>query len=196
MARMTPADRAKRLKVVIDRDGPHCVWCSAKLSARHRDATLDHALPYAEDGSNRALNLLLACDACNGARGTLPLNRFAKRMEKQGYTVQRELVTEALERIKTEPLIRRSASRAGSGRASDAEAIKALEAKKPKATKALTVDHTSKPRKKVAVAKGPVKKPVSTRPARKKAPTESLTLVHPGRPRIDLAEELAWAYAA
>ena len=96
--------RANRLKKVIERDGPLCAWCSFPLSADHDDATVDHALPYAKDGSNRTVNLLLACDACNGERGNTSLGRFRQRMVRQGYAVQHELIDAAIARRGSFPL--------------------------------------------------------------------------------------------
>lgn len=171
MARMTPLQRAQRIKVVIERDGPLCVWCSTRLSARHRDATLDHALPYALDGSNRPLNLLLSCGSCNWRRGTMELDHFAKKMEKSGFRVQRALVEDAEDRLKREPLVLRSACASASGL--DQATVK-------------TTGQVAKP----AIKARRRTKKLPCQAARKQAPAAL------GRLGIDFAEELAWAYAA
>jgi hypothetical protein len=211
---MTPLQRASRIKVVIKRDGPHCVWCSARLSATHPDATVDHALPYAKDGSNRAVNLLLACDTCNWRRGTTSLSRYAKRMAKSGHTVKQEVIEAAIARIELDPQCKRSVCAAASSRrpktvVRPSRSRRASDRKletKPKQTLKQT-------------QRRPARKPVTTTPVLEtpaaKAPRQRTRRLQPVlnlvtsqekkarelsrvvRSRhVDLVEELAWAYAA
>jgi 5-methylcytosine-specific restriction endonuclease McrA len=51
-----------------------CVYCGAK----NVPLQVEHVVPKAVGGSNRISNLTLACDACNKAKGTLPIEEFLK----------------------------------------------------------------------------------------------------------------------
>ncbi len=68
---------------VFARDGGRCVHCGVAVVRRgpglHRApnlATLDHVIPRSHGGPTRAENLVLACAACNNARGTLDVETF------------------------------------------------------------------------------------------------------------------------
>ena len=63
---------------LVERDGPACRWCgrlTVELGAnpaRRGDArTRDHVIPRCRGGSDQDDNLVLACQACNAARGAL-----------------------------------------------------------------------------------------------------------------------------
>jgi hypothetical protein len=101
MARLRSHARNRQVTHVIDRDGDDCVWCSKKLVLGMQ--TLDHALPYARGGSNRTVNLVLACPSCNVGRGVRPLREWGKLCEKRGKKVQWLLVEAAIERVQLMP---------------------------------------------------------------------------------------------
>ena len=68
---------------IFARDGGRCVYCGIAVVRRgpglHRApnlATLDHVVPRSQGGPTRAENLVLACAACNNARGTLDVETF------------------------------------------------------------------------------------------------------------------------
>ncbi len=76
--------RAEALfRVVLARDGGACVYCGIPVVRRgpglHRAphlATLDHVVPRSQGGPTRAENLVLACAACNNARGVEDADAF------------------------------------------------------------------------------------------------------------------------
>lgn len=80
-------DRAKRLfDLVFERHGGLCAYCGrptrrprAGLHGAPDRATLDHVVPRSEGGPLTARNLVLACLACNGERGTLDAEEFRRR---------------------------------------------------------------------------------------------------------------------
>ena len=51
-----------------------CVYCGAK----NVPLQVEHIVPKALGGSNRISNLTLACDACNKAKGALPIEEYLK----------------------------------------------------------------------------------------------------------------------
>ncbi len=79
--------RAEALFAAIHvRDGGACVYCGIAVVRRgpglHRAphlATLDHVIPRSQGGPTRAENLVLACAACNNARGVEDAESFAAR---------------------------------------------------------------------------------------------------------------------
>jgi hypothetical protein len=60
--------RDELVAAVIKRDGERCFYCGEQ-SARYE---LDHVVPKARGGSDDIENRVLACPACNAAKGTLP----------------------------------------------------------------------------------------------------------------------------
>lgn len=66
--------REKRL-AIYRRDSFSCVYCN---SSDH--LTLDHLVPRTHKScTNRASNLVTACDQCNKSRGNKPWREFATR---------------------------------------------------------------------------------------------------------------------
>ena len=61
-------DRAERLRVVLERDGPTCVWCGRTFTAQVV-ATTDHLVPRVKGGPSWLENEVAACRRCNGERG-------------------------------------------------------------------------------------------------------------------------------
>jgi 5-methylcytosine-specific restriction endonuclease McrA len=68
------------------RDGGACVYCGVRTVRRrpglHRAAdlaTLDHVVPKSQGGPLTAENVVLACRACNNARGTEDAEAFRAR---------------------------------------------------------------------------------------------------------------------
>ncbi|WP_264842316.1 HNH endonuclease [Caldinitratiruptor microaerophilus] len=66
------AERHIRLKVLA-RDNYTCYWCG-----RPGD-TVDHIIPWSRGGRTTMTNLVTACRECNGERGDLPADVFARR---------------------------------------------------------------------------------------------------------------------
>lgn len=73
-------------ETVFRRDGGRCTWCGRPVQRVrvHRGlptdaATLDHLTPRAHGGPLSPDNLVLACFACNNARGDMPAEDFAEQ---------------------------------------------------------------------------------------------------------------------
>lgn len=66
------AERHIRRKV-LERDNYTCYWCG-----RPGD-TVDHIIPWSRGGRTTMTNLVTACRECNGERGDLPAEEFARR---------------------------------------------------------------------------------------------------------------------
>lgn len=80
---MKAAQRIKLFEEVYVRDGGCCVYCGTPLRRpgpgvkRAPDlATLDHVRPRSLGGPLTRENLVLACSACNNARGTMEADAF------------------------------------------------------------------------------------------------------------------------
>lgn len=65
------AYRYVRLKV-LERDGHTCYWCGQP------GHTMDHVIPWSQGGRTTMNNCICACEECNGARGDMPAEEFAK----------------------------------------------------------------------------------------------------------------------
>lgn len=79
--------KAKRQREIFNfvftRDDGRCVYCGINVRPRARGlhqapnlATLDHVRPRSKGGPTLPDNLVLACQACNGARGTMDADAF------------------------------------------------------------------------------------------------------------------------
>ncbi len=80
---MKTAHRIRLFDEVFARDGGCCVYCG--IPARRPGpgvkrgpdlATLDHVVPKSIGGPLSRDNLVLACSACNNARGTMEADAF------------------------------------------------------------------------------------------------------------------------
>jgi hypothetical protein len=61
-------DRASRLELVLDRDGPTCIWCGRSFSASVPPTT-EHVVPRVKGGPSWLENEVAACRRCNAERG-------------------------------------------------------------------------------------------------------------------------------
>ncbi len=66
------AYRYIRLKV-LERDQYTCYWCGGP------GATIDHVIPWSQGGRNTMENCVCACEVCNGERGDMPAEEFARK---------------------------------------------------------------------------------------------------------------------
>lgn len=99
----------RRIRRLIDRDGPHCVWCGLRMTERHRWASADHIIPRSEDGSLFLDNLVLACRPCNNQRFSLRAIDYLERCEADAEKrPDRALVLRAIVRARTNPNSSRS----------------------------------------------------------------------------------------
>lgn len=78
-------DRIKRKTVeelLVERDGATCFFCgTTDFTATNGKPTLEHLLSISEGGNNHLSNLVLACETCNKAAGSLPIIEKVKLRE-------------------------------------------------------------------------------------------------------------------
>jgi hypothetical protein len=102
--------RAERLRRIMERDGPACVWCRRPLGPGHRDASLEHLVPRLKGGPAWPENELCACRACNRRRGHTAPDRFLADCEARGLAPDRATVERSLRRL-AEAIARRGGQR-------------------------------------------------------------------------------------
>ena len=102
--------RAERLRRIMERDGPACVWCRRQLAPGHRDASLEHLVPRLKGGPAWPENELCACRACNRRRGHTAPDRFLADCEARGLVPDRPAVERSLRRL-AEAIARRGGQR-------------------------------------------------------------------------------------
>ena len=88
---MKAPQRRKLFEQVFARDGGRCVYCGVEARRTGRGvrrasdlATLDHVVPRSLGGPLRADNLVLACQACNNARGVMEAEAFRALRARDG----------------------------------------------------------------------------------------------------------------
>ncbi len=90
--------RADRLALILDRDGPRCVWCGRSFAPLVRPTT-DHLVPRVKGGPSWLENEVAACARCNNERGHLtPVDWFAE-CERRGWQPDRAAIDAALTRL-------------------------------------------------------------------------------------------------
>lgn len=99
MAATRQPNRRERLSLVIERDGPFCVWCSAPFDSRLNTATTEHLVPRIKGGPSWIENELASCKRCNGERGHQSAVAWLLECEGLGRTPQRATIARAFERL-------------------------------------------------------------------------------------------------
>jgi len=95
-ATLTPT-RRKMLRLA-ERDGEHCVWCSAQLTYRSLHATVDHIRCRSHGGADALDNLVLSCAPCNHRRANEPASIYLETCLDSGATVDVDAVLRAIAR--------------------------------------------------------------------------------------------------
>ena len=90
-----------RTAAIVERDGPHCVWCGRRPWPR--DLTLEHLLPRSRGGHGTPENLTPACRRCNRARKSRPVAAYVRELADAGREPRVETLVCALERLATSP---------------------------------------------------------------------------------------------
>ena len=103
------ADRRGRLGLILERDGPTCVWCGRRFEGLVRPTT-EHLVPRLKGGPSWLENEVAACRRCNGQRGLVPLGEWADECERRGWTVDRARLVRTLEAL-TEAIGQRGGQR-------------------------------------------------------------------------------------
>src|SRR3954471_9834371 len=101
MATAAPAAPPKptRLGGLIDRDGPHCVWCGAE--PWRRDLTIEHVLPRSRGGRTEDENLVGACRRRNKARRSRPVVAYLREVVGRGRDPRIDTIRRSLERLRS-----------------------------------------------------------------------------------------------
>jgi 5-methylcytosine-specific restriction endonuclease McrA len=66
---------------ILRRERGRCFYCRRPLRAR--EWTLDHVVPVARGGSDRASNLVACCAPCNWAKGLSPASDFLRSLHRK-----------------------------------------------------------------------------------------------------------------
>lgn len=91
--------RRERMRLILERDGQHCVWCRRPLSADDRLASLEHVVPRLKGGPAWIDNEVVACRACNRKRGHRSPTAYLDELERQGLQPDRAAIEAALRRL-------------------------------------------------------------------------------------------------
>ena len=86
-----------RAAAIVDRDGPHCVWCGR--SPWPRDLTLEHLLPRSRGGHATPENRTPACRRCNRARRSRPVAAYVRELVEAGRSPRVGALETALQRV-------------------------------------------------------------------------------------------------
>jgi 5-methylcytosine-specific restriction endonuclease McrA len=88
--------RRDRLRLALERDGPHCVWCGRPLEAGDRFTSIDHVVPRLKGGPAWVENEVAACRACNRKRGHTAPVAWLEESERRGLAPDRAAIERAL----------------------------------------------------------------------------------------------------
>jgi hypothetical protein len=89
-------NRRERLAIVLDRDGPACVWCGRPLEVGLVAATTEHLVPRIKGGPSWIENELAACRRCNGERGHRTPGEWFDECQRRGWNPNRDVIVRAL----------------------------------------------------------------------------------------------------
>ena len=70
--------------MIIERDGPTCVWCRRVFDERLVRPTTEHLVPRIKGGPSWLENEVAACRRCNNERGHRTLGEYADECEGLG----------------------------------------------------------------------------------------------------------------
>jgi 5-methylcytosine-specific restriction endonuclease McrA len=100
MSRQPPGiPRRERMRLILERDGEHCVWCRRPLAADDRLASLEHVVPRLKGGPAWLDNEVVACRSCNRKRGHRSPTAYLEELEGQGLEPDRDAIEAALRRL-------------------------------------------------------------------------------------------------
>ena len=102
--------RAERLRRSLARDGEECVWCRRALPDGHRDLSIEHVVPRLKGGPAWAENEVVACRACNRARGHTAPAAWLDACEARGLRPNRAAIEASLRRL-DEAIVHRGGQR-------------------------------------------------------------------------------------
>ena len=89
-------DRRERMVMIIERDGPTCVWCRRAFDDRLVRPTTEHLVPRIKGGPSWLENEVAACRRCNNERGHRTLGEYADECEGLGRDPDVDRIVRAL----------------------------------------------------------------------------------------------------
>ena len=92
------ADRKGRLGLILERDGPTCVWCGRHFEGLVRPTT-EHLVPRLKGGPSWLENEVAACRRCNGERGHASLGEWSDECARRGWEVDRARLVRTLQAL-------------------------------------------------------------------------------------------------
>ena len=81
--------------MVLDRDGPSCVWCGRAFTGQVRPAT-EHVVPRVKGGPSWLENEVAACGRCNGERGHRTPVEWLEECRRRGWPADERRLARAL----------------------------------------------------------------------------------------------------
>ncbi len=100
------------MELIIERDGPSCVWCAREVGVGLVEATTEHVVPRIKGGPSWVENEVAACKRCNGRRGHRTPAEWADECEGLGWSPDRKRLVVVLTSLQA-----RIAERGGQRRA-------------------------------------------------------------------------------
>ena len=85
------------MELILERDGPTCVWCGREVGVGLVEATTEHVVPRIKGGPSWIENEVAACRRCNGRRGHRTPAEWADECDGLGWRPDRA----RLERVLT-----------------------------------------------------------------------------------------------
>jgi hypothetical protein len=92
-------NRRERMALILERDGPYCVWCSTPLGDALNPPTTEHLVPRIKGGPSWIENEVAACKRCNNERGHQSPAGWMNDCEGMGRTPRPDIIIAALERL-------------------------------------------------------------------------------------------------
>lgn len=100
------------MAIILERDGPTCVWCAREVATGLVEATTEHVVPRIKGGPSWLENEVAACRRCNGRRGHRTPADWADECDGLGWSPDRHRLVAVLASLQT-----RIAERGGQRRA-------------------------------------------------------------------------------
>jgi hypothetical protein len=94
-------NRRDRMQLILERDGPECVWCRRELDVGLVAATTEHLVPRIKGGPSWIENELAACRRCNGERGHRTPGDWFDECGRRGWNPHRAAIVRALRSLQT-----------------------------------------------------------------------------------------------
>lgn len=118
--------RRNRIRKLSERQNHRCCYCAGEtylLGAKAAPpkgmtllqmATLEHVIPKSRGGTNKDDNLVMACNYCNGARGSKNAYTFYEQIKNTAPAERKRRIKRLQEEVKTKKKVKASLRRAKS----------------------------------------------------------------------------------